>query len=76
MNGHHDVIPPSLIFGCEGKLRHASRKIALGMKRVMAQHRGANVERLNAYKCKHCGGWHLGNSRRKILRAIRGGYES
>lgn len=40
-----------------GKVRHPNRVAAIiTMKRLK------NVG-LNAYRCRQCGGWHLGNSR-------------
>ena len=47
--------------GCEGKVRHNTRKEAMGHLWSMV-HRGASLQRLNVYRCKHCGGgWHVGH---------------
>lgn len=44
--------------GCTGKVRHATQLGAIiALKRV--KNKG-----LHLYRCPHCGGWHLGTSRR------------
>lgn len=43
---------------CTGKIRHAGEAAATAhMRKLLA--RGA--VRLNAYACRHCGGWHVGH---------------
>jgi hypothetical protein len=45
-------------WSCGGKVRLASRRAA---KRAR-QRAGRSGSRLHAYFCKHCGGWHVGNT--------------
>lgn len=40
-----------------GKVRHHSRVGALILVRKLKN------KAMNVYRCPHCGGWHLGNSR-------------
>jgi len=50
--------------GCRGKRRLTSRRMADGYLRVIARRyasEGQNPDRLESYKCRACGGWHLGN---------------
>lgn len=47
--------------GCRGKVRSTSKKLAVGRLRVMRRD-GFDSPGLGVYKCKACGGWHLGNS--------------
>jgi len=52
---------------CEGKVRHESQEDA----RVAIKRDFWNAhERVGAYKCKFCGGWHVGHTPHKIRRAI------
>lgn len=44
--------------GCRGKMRHKSQRYA------MAELFRSDNASLEAYKCKLCHGWHLGNSRK------------
>lgn len=47
--------------GCVGKLRHADQAGARAhVARRVAE--GAARERLSTYRCRHCGGWHVGHS--------------
>lgn len=48
--------------GCLGKLAYPSKKVARGILRVMRQKYGP-CESLNAYACRICKRWHLGNTR-------------
>lgn len=49
---------------CHGKVSHPSKRVANGVIRDMVN-KGLTREGfiLNAYKCKNCGRWHVGNSR-------------
>lgn len=53
--------------GCEGKKRHPSKRVALGVKHAMLAVSKSYDEwerlevNLEAYKCECCGRWHLGN---------------
>lgn len=51
----------SQLNGCRGKVGYPSRRQALGVRRVIGKR--MSVETLQAYSCKDCGKWHLGNSR-------------
>lgn len=54
---------PRVLRGCSGKERHPSKRTALGVARVLTQQgRQRPGWVLQAYKCRHCGGWHIGNS--------------
>ena len=44
---------------CRSKFRHTSRRQAVGAMRVLQRETKATT--LNAYKCKTCRGWHVGN---------------
>jgi hypothetical protein len=46
---------------CEGKVRFESRDAAERKRRFV--YRDYNEKALNVYKCRFCGGWHLGHSR-------------
>lgn len=51
---------------CRGKRRHTSRKMAVGVIRVMKMvHANDDLGNLEAYKCPNCHGWHVGNTRRR-----------
>jgi hypothetical protein len=54
---------------CGNKVRFASLKEALAARRNMAVN-GANVTRLNAYRCRYCGFFHLGHIPAGILYQI------
>ena len=46
---------------CEGKIAYESpHAAARTMHRIRGQRRGK--ERPSAYKCEHCGSWHLGRA--------------
>lgn len=47
--------------GCRGKRRYTSKRQAGGRLRTMVRD-GRSAATLNAYKCRNCGGWHLGNT--------------
>jgi hypothetical protein len=46
---------------CEGKVRYEKRGIAVQALFAVAAKTGANVRRLVAYRCQHCGGFHYGH---------------
>lgn len=47
---------------CTGKATHESRTQALGHIHALARH-GAAFTRYDAYRCRHCGAWHIGHRR-------------
>jgi len=49
---------------CEGKHRHPTRAEALAHIGSLVR-RGAHGGRLNAYKCPHCDGFHVGHRPRR-----------
>lgn len=49
----------SLPGACERKRRYRTKKQAKAAIRVMEQKPG--MARLNAYRCRWCGAWHIGN---------------
>jgi hypothetical protein len=45
---------------CSGKVRHDDRGAAIrALKKI-------NNHGLSGYPCRYCGGWHIGNNRKKI----------
>jgi hypothetical protein len=50
---------------CRGKVRHPSKRHAKAAGRATPSRYYGFV--LNAYHCKVCGGWHLGNSLRHLI---------
>lgn len=62
MSGGYQNLPPIMSDAgyCRGKRAWPSKKQANGMVRTMVKH-GSNAATLNAYKCRDCHGWHLGN---------------
>lgn len=45
---------------CEGKRRYADKRAAVSEINFIFKRRHRHrPERLRAYPCKHCGGWHL-----------------
>lgn len=56
-------VDPKLRRGCDGKERHPSKRAAAGIARVIVQQgRSRPGYILQPYKCRMCGGWHVGNS--------------
>lgn len=51
--------------GCAGKRRHGTARAAEGHMRELVDRRGASPDRLNVYRCKHCGTWHVGHLGRR-----------
>lgn len=51
--------------GCTGKKRHPNAGSAKAAKRKIGN------ACLNVYACRHCGGWHLGNSNKPHRRIDR-----
>lgn len=63
---HYHGNPPSDLFDrrCSGKVGFTSKRQANGRVRVMAkQGKERDGFYLNAYKCRSCTRWHVGNSR-------------
>jgi hypothetical protein len=51
---------------CRNKVPHTSKRLATGALRVLkAAPDVEGAERLNVYKCKACGHWHVGHTRRR-----------
>jgi len=47
------------------KVRYATEQAARSASAGLAQHEqalGLNSRWINAYRCPHCGGWHVGHS--------------
>ena len=54
---------------CESKVQHLSEAAAVRAARaVQAKSQGAPVR---AYKCPHCGKWHIGTPDSRRLQALR-----
>lgn len=50
--------------GCFQKIAHTSKRIALGTMRVTKRNNPrVNDDTFSAYKCRHCGKWHIGHGR-------------
>lgn len=47
--------------GCEGKQANQTREDALAQLASLVKRRGALSSRYQAYKCSHCGAWHIGH---------------
>ena len=43
---------------CKGKVKHKSRIDAI---KAMTKTRQKGESRMHAYRCKFCGGWHIGH---------------
>lgn len=53
---------------CEGKRRHAGRQEAeRALRRMKPRAQGV----LNVYRCRNCGGWHVGHAPGFVQRALR-----
>lgn len=52
---------------CDGKVRYATENAAKSAAYQLAQLHG---ERMNAYKCQFCGGWHAGHTPAKVRRIV------
>lgn len=53
---------------CAGKVRHSSLLAAqIALKRTLTDSRKGDpiVTGLSPYKCRYCGGWHVGRSQKK-----------
>ena len=57
--------------GC-WKIRYPSRRLAQGQLRSFKQRHQRHTQALQAYRCPHCAGWHLGNKDREVSAAIAG----
>lgn len=50
---------------CTNKVRYATEQAARSASAGLARHEqalGLNSRWINAYRCPHCGGWHVGHS--------------
>lgn len=54
---------------CEGKVRHATRDVAMGAVRKLARRDIYTVP----YLCRFCGGWHIGHPSAAIRADMRAG---
>ena len=62
----HAVGPIDYGNHCRGKVGHSSKAHALSARRRFIEAGTVrNPDTLQAYKCRSCGHWHLGNSRRR-----------
>lgn len=48
-------------FSCDGKIRHEYEAQAYAARQVFID-RGAPAWRVHVYRCRFCGGWHVGNA--------------
>lgn len=48
-------------FSCDGKIRHEREEHADTARKVFIA-RGVASWRIHVYRCRHCHGWHVGNS--------------
>jgi hypothetical protein len=65
---HHDYAftPEAFLNGCRGKVRHTSKRLALGRLRVMLKTpTTTDADRLQVYHCAGCHGWHIGRGSRR-----------
>lgn len=53
-------------FTCQRKQRHSNRKKADALIKKMKKKRERGSKNLASYKCVHCGGFHIGNSREVV----------
>jgi len=53
---------------CEGKVRHLDLASAWEAARVAAQRSG---DIIHAYRCQHCGGFHIGHAGGELARTIQ-----
>ena len=51
--------------GCTGKIRHDSRRDARRARRTTYVAKGVHLQ---AYRCVHCTGWHLGSVPTPVVR--------
>ncbi len=62
---------------CAGKIKHTSQadaRKAIGQMGQSAKRRGkarVDATSINVYKCKHCGGYHLGRMDAEAVRSRR-----
>lgn len=63
------ALPP--IVGCDGKVRFESYQLA----HSVVQRRARKKFRRQAYRCCHCGGWHLGTDPARRRLALRKQFE-
>lgn len=46
---------------CKRKRRHDTRDQAEAQLRSLERNRFASTSYMHAYKCRHCGSWHIGH---------------
>lgn len=52
------------LYGCRGKVRHTSKRLATGVLRVMRRApETIDGHRLQVYHCASCHYWHVGKAR-------------
>lgn len=59
---------------CERKVRHETQAIAIAEAMRLRRRHGLS-ERISAYGCQYCGGWHVGHLPSRIVAAIDRRYE-
>ena len=70
MQNHLD--PEAFHGGCRAKVRHTSKRHAIGALRVQGARGVLNrPDTLMVYKCRQCHGWHLGNPNRRQQRLLQ-----
>lgn len=47
--------------GCDGKIKSSTKDDALSQIARLARQLGADPHRYQAYRCSHCGHWHIGH---------------
>ncbi len=52
-------------YSCTRKVRYSKKKSAVNVVKAMKKKGVIFTEEPNIYKCKYCGGWHLGHKRKK-----------
>lgn len=58
--------------GCRGKVRYKTRRLAIARMRIIKGQGAARTpETLEAYRCRSCGKWHLGNRWKGVPTAIK-----
>ena len=50
--------------GCTGKMKHPDKRVALAALRNM------NNAQMEAYRCRHCKGWHIGRTAGRLMLRI------
>lgn len=60
----------SLDRGCGSKRAYPSRHVANGMVRVHSASHPGDLRRLDCYKCRTCGKWHIGHAQLRRDRPV------